>query len=52
MQLTLGLLEPSPPQQRPSDQLDAEARADALKILARIIAQALQPTGQMEASDE
>jgi hypothetical protein len=48
MQLTLAFLEPPPPQQRLSDQLDAEARAEALKILARIIAQALQSTKQME----
>jgi hypothetical protein len=51
MQLTLGFLEPSPPQS-PSEQLDAEARAEAIKILARIIAQALKSAEQMEANDE
>jgi hypothetical protein len=51
MQLPLGFLEPLPPQS-PAEQLDAEARAKAVNILARIIAQALQSTKQMEANDE
>ncbi len=51
MQLTLAFLEP-PQQQRLSDQLDAEARAEALKILARIIAQAFEPKEQTEVADE
>jgi len=51
MQLLLEILEPSPPRS-PNDQLDVEARAQAIKILARIIAQALQSTQQMEMSDE
>ena len=51
MQLLLEFLEPSP-LQCPSDQLDAQARAEAIKILARIIAQAFQSTEQMETSDE
>jgi hypothetical protein len=51
MQLPLGFLEPSP-SQSPAEQLDAEARAKAVNILARIIAQALQSTKQMETNDE
>jgi len=54
MQLTLAFLEPptlsAPP---PSRELrDAEARAEALNVLARIIAQAYQTTNQTEATDE
>ena len=54
MQLTLALLEPSTPTPSlPSRELrDAEARAEALKIMARLIAQASQTTHQMEATDE
>jgi hypothetical protein len=54
MQLTLGFLEPPPPTQpTPSRELrDAEARAEALKILARIIAQACQATNQTETTNE
>jgi hypothetical protein len=51
MQLLLEFLELSPPQ-GPSDQLDAQARADAIKSLARIIAHTFQSTEQMETSDE
>src|ERR1700731_976410 len=41
MQLALAFLEPSPPARpSPSQKLDAETRAEALNILARIIAQA------------
>jgi hypothetical protein len=53
MQLTLAFLEPfPPPRQSPSQNLDAKARAEALNILARIIAQAVETTQQMEATDE
>jgi hypothetical protein len=54
MQLTLALLEPpTPTLSRPSRELrDAEARAQALNILARIIAQALATANQTEARDE
>jgi hypothetical protein len=54
MQLTLGFLElPPPTQPTPSRELrDAEARAEALKILARIIAQAYQTTNQTETTNE
>jgi hypothetical protein len=36
----------------PRDRLDAEARAKALEILARIIAQALETSRQKEPIDE
>jgi hypothetical protein len=53
MQLTLAFLEPSAPaQQSPSQKLDAETRAEALNILARIIAQACETSKQTEATDE
>ena len=53
MQLTLAFLDPSPPAQQPqSRQLDAETRAEALDILARIIAQVCETTKQTEATDE
>ncbi len=53
MQLTLAFLEPPPPAQQPlSLQLDAKTRAEALNILARIIAQARETTKQTEATDE
>ena len=54
MQLTLAFLEPPPPTQPPlSRELgDAEACAEALNVLARIIAQAYQTTNQTEATDE
>jgi hypothetical protein len=53
MQLTLAFLEPpSPAQQPPSQQLDAKTRAEALNILARIIAQACETTKQTETTDE
>jgi hypothetical protein len=54
MQLTLAFLEyPSPAQQNLSRHLgDAEARAEALRILGRLIAQALEETEQTEAPDE
>lgn len=54
MQLTLAFLEPptptpSPPSREPRD---AEARAEALDVLARLIAQAGQPATQAEAANE
>jgi hypothetical protein len=53
MQLTLAFLEPPPPaQQSLSQKLDAETRAEALNILARIIAQACETTKQTETTDE
>lgn len=52
MQLTLALLEPSPPaRQSPRQELDAD-RAEALNILTRIIAQACETTQNTEATDE
>ena len=54
MQLTLRFLElPPPTQPPPSPELrHAEARAEPLNVLARIIAQASQTTNQTEATDE
>ena len=54
MQLTLTFLEPSTPTPTPPSRelRDAEARAEALDILARLIAQAGQPATQAEATDE
>jgi hypothetical protein len=54
MQLTLAFLEPPPPTHPPLSQelCDAEACAQALNVLARIIAQAYQTTNQTEATDE
>ncbi len=52
MQLTLAFLEAPPPQPTLSDQLDPEARIEAVRILARIIAQAVETAERMEATDE
>jgi hypothetical protein len=52
MQLTLAFLEPCPPQRTLSDRLDAEARIEAARILARIIAQAIETAERMETTDE
>jgi hypothetical protein len=54
MQLTLTFLEPPtpPPPPRSWELRDAEARAEALDILARLIAQAGQPATKAEATDE
>ena len=54
MQLTLAFLEPpTPTPSPPSRELrDAEARAEALNVLARLIAQAGQPATQAEPADE
>ena len=52
-QQTLEFLEPPPPTQRwLSQQLDAEARAEALSILARLIAQVVKAAKQTEVTDE
>jgi hypothetical protein len=52
VQLTLALLElPSPPA-TPGDRLDPEARAEALEVLVRMIAQALHTTRQQEIANE
>jgi hypothetical protein len=52
VQLTLAILDvPSLPA-IPRDRLDAEARTKALKILARMIAQALETSRQTETIDE
>lgn len=54
MQLTLAFLEAPPPTQPPPSRelRDVEARAEALNVLARIIAQAYPTTNQTEATDE
>ena len=52
MQLTLAFFEAPPSQQTLSDQFDAEARIEAVRILARIIAQAIETAERMEATDE
>jgi hypothetical protein len=52
VQLSLTLFElPSPPTTL-CEQLDPEARAEALEILARMIAQALSTSRQKEIADE
>ena len=48
---TLAFLEPPPPVQR-SQQLDAEARAEALSTLTRLIAQVVKAAEQTEMTDE
>lgn len=52
MQLTLAFLEAPSPQPTASDQLDAVARIEAVKILARIIAQAIESVERRETTDE
>jgi hypothetical protein len=54
MQLSLVFLDlPTPTPSPPSRELrDAKARAEALDILARLIAKAAQPANQTEATDE
>jgi hypothetical protein len=52
MQLTLAFLEAAPPQPTLSDQIDAAARIEAVRILARIIAQAIESAEPMETTDE
>jgi hypothetical protein len=51
MQLILAFLEDLPAQPS-SDQLDPEARSEAIRILARIIAQASTAAEQKETTDE
>jgi hypothetical protein len=53
MQLILAFLEAFPPQPRPSVKIDAEARKEATKALARmIVAQFVETTKQMEMTDD
>ena len=53
MQLILALLQAFPPQPRPSVKIDAEARKEVTKVLARIIAaQFAETTKQMEATND
>jgi len=52
MQLTLTFLEAPPPQPTLSAPLDAEARIEAIRVLARIIARAIETAERMEATDE
>lgn len=52
MQLILAFLEPPPPRQTLSNQLDAEARIEAIRILARIIAHAIETAERREPTDE
>ena len=48
MQLTLAFLEDPAAQPTLSDQLDAEARIEAIRILARMIVQAITAGEQKE----
>jgi hypothetical protein len=52
MQLTLAFLEAPPPQPTLSNQLDAEARVEAVRILAGIIAHAIETAERREITDE
>jgi hypothetical protein len=52
MQWILAFLEPPPPVQKGSPELDAKSRVEALNILARMIAQAATTTKQTESTDE
>ena len=52
MQLTLAFLEAPPPQPKLSDRLDTQARVEAVRILARIIAHAIGMAEQTEKTDE
>ena len=52
MQLTLAFLEDPPAQPALTDRLDPEARVEAIRILARIIAQAITAAEQKETTDE
>jgi hypothetical protein len=53
MQLILAFLQAFPPQQRQSVKIDAEARKEATKVLARIIvAQFTDTTKQMETTND
>jgi hypothetical protein len=53
MQLILAFLQAFSPQRRPSVKIDAEARKEATKVLARIIAaQFAETTKQMETTND
>lgn len=52
MQLTLAFLETLTAPPTLSDQLDPEARIEAVRILGRIIAQAVRAAEQKETTDE
>jgi len=52
MQLTLTFLEAPPPQPLPADKLDAEARIEAVTILARIVVQVIEVADRAEAANE
>jgi hypothetical protein len=51
VQLTLALIERASLPARPDDRLDPEARVEALEILARMIAQALDTASPQESAD-
>jgi hypothetical protein len=53
MQLILAFLQAFPPRTRPSVKIDAQARKEATKTLARIIAaQFAETTKQMETTND
>jgi hypothetical protein len=52
MQLPLAFLDLLTPTPRSRELCDPKARAEALEILARLIAKASQPANQTEATDE
>jgi hypothetical protein len=52
MQWTLAFLETPPVEQQTPGRLDEEARSEALRILARMIAQCFQATIRTEQIDE
>jgi hypothetical protein len=52
MQLILAFLEAFPPQPRSSVKIDAEARKEATKALARMIVTQFAETKQMETTND
>ena len=52
MQLILAFLEAFPTQPRPSVKIDAEARKEVTKALARMIVTQFAETKQMETTDD
>jgi hypothetical protein len=52
MQLILAFLEAFPPQPRSSVKIDAEARKEATKALARMIVTQFSETKQMETTND
>jgi hypothetical protein len=52
MQLTLTFLEAPPPQPLAADKLDAEARIEAVTILARFVVQVIDMADPVEATNE